>query len=272
MPGTYWAAGEWWARVDDLLSIQPTDNFTTDAEQLPTLLNHLQPDLLRSTSAAASYGYAVAPNSWVAGYGNGLAAGPQSATTVPLPTKLGDSQVQVTDSAGNVSLAPLLFVAGRQVNYLLPSGVASGLAQVSVLDKGAAVSNGILQVQPIAPTIFTANSTGQGIPAAYIQRVEPDGTLLPLELVTAAPISFNGDQLILELFGTGFDSATANNTRVTVNGTPATVNYAGVQPQYVGEDQINVQLPNSLAGSGEVPVLVYVNSSTPANPVTITFQ
>jgi uncharacterized protein (TIGR03437 family) len=278
LPGTYWAAGEFWG--DYPLSIQPTA-FATDREQLQTLLNHLQPDLLRSTSAAASYGYAEAPNSWVAGYGNGLAAGLQVATTVPLPTTLGETRVQVTDSAGNVSLAQLLFVSGHQVNYLLPSGVASGLAKVSVLDNGTAVSNGILQVQPTAPGIFSMNSTGRGVAAAYIQRVEPDGTLPPLELVAtysaaqgqwvAAPISFNGDQLILELYGTGFDNATMQYTQVTVNNLPVTVNYAGVQPQYAGEDQINVQLPSSLAGSGEVPVQVTVNGLT-ANPVTITFQ
>ena len=279
MPGTYWAAGEWWH--DYALSIQPSGNFTTDREQLQTLLNHLQPDLLRTTSAAASYGYTVAPNSLVAGYGNGLAAGPESAPTLPLPTQLGDTEVQVTDSAGSVSLASLLYVSGRQVNYVVPAGAATGLATVSVLDKGLPVSNGILQVQPIAPGIISMNSTGQGVAAAYVQRVKPDGSLPPLELVAmystaqgqwiANPISFNGDRLILELFGTGFDQATVDNTRVTVNFTPVTVNYAGVQPQYVGEDQINVQLPNSLAGSGEVPVQVFVNNQ-PANAVTITFQ
>jgi hypothetical protein len=48
MPGTYWAAGELWATVPtcscSLLSVQPSNNFTTDAEQLPTLLGHLPPN------------------------------------------------------------------------------------------------------------------------------------------------------------------------------------------------------------------------------------
>jgi endoglucanase len=278
MPGTYWAAGEWWG--DYPLSIQPI-NFTTDREQLQTLLNHLPPDLLRTTSAAASYGYAVAPDSLVAGYGSGLASGVLQATTLPLPTTLGDTRVNVTDSAGTVWPAPLLYVSGRQVNYLVPSGVAAGLANVSVLDNGAAVSSGILQVQPIAPGIFSANSNGQGVAAAYIQRVLPDGTVSAPEPVAAyntaqgqfvpVPIAFNGDQLVLVLFGTGLDQATASNTTVTVSYAPVTVNYAGAQGQYVGEDQINVQLPSSLAGSGEVPVQVTVGG-VPANPVTITFQ
>jgi endoglucanase len=61
MPGTYWAAGELWATVPtcscSLLSVQPSNNFTTDAEQLPTLLGHLPPNTVRTASAAASYGW-----------------------------------------------------------------------------------------------------------------------------------------------------------------------------------------------------------------------
>jgi endoglucanase len=278
LPGTYWAAGELWGAYP--LSVQPID-FTTDREQLQTLMNHLQPDLLRSTSAAASYGYTEAPNSWVAGYGGGLAPGLLNATTVPLPTLLGTTQVQVTDSGGNTSFAPLLFVSGHQVNYLLPTGAASGLAHVTVLDSGTAVSTGILQVQPISPGIYTANQSGQGVAAGYVQAVQPDGTFLPLAALAtystaqgefvASPIAFNGNNLVLELYGTGFDNATESNTTVTINSIPVFVNYAGVQPQYVGEDQINVQLPPSLAGSGEVTIQVVVND-IPANPVTVTFQ
>jgi endoglucanase len=279
MPGTYWAAGEWWA--DYSLSIQPTGNFTTDREQLQTLLDHLQPDLLRTTSASGSYGYNVAPSSLVAGYGRGLAAGPESATTVPLPTKLGDTEVQVVDSAGATSLAPLLYVSGRQVNYVVPAGTAAGLANVAVLQNGAPVSSGILEVAPVAPGLFSMNFTGQGVAAAYIQRVKPDGTLPPPELVATystaqgqwvpAPISFNGDKLILELFGTGFDTATKADAQVIVQSAFLTVDYAGWPGTYVGEDQINVQLPGSLAGAGEVSVQVLIKGIS-ANPVTVTFQ
>src|SRR5579862_6693113 len=54
MPGTYWAAGELWANVTgctcSLLSVQPANNFTTDAEQLPTLLAHVAPNAFRTAS------------------------------------------------------------------------------------------------------------------------------------------------------------------------------------------------------------------------------
>ena len=109
-----------------LLAIEPANNFTTDAEQLPTLLGHLPPNLLRTASSAASYGWASAPGELVAGYGSGLAPGTEQASQFPWPTKMQGAQVQLTDSAGNVSSAPLLFVSAGQINYQIPSGVAAG--------------------------------------------------------------------------------------------------------------------------------------------------
>jgi len=279
-PGTYWAAGEWWGNAC-AICIQPTNGFTTDAAQLPTLLNHLQPNLLRSTSAAASYGYTVAPNELVAGYGQELAPGPQSVSGPPWPQQIGGTQVQVTDANGTTSFAGLLYVSGGQVNYQLPPGVASGLGTVSVLNNGAPVSSGIVQVQPISPSLFSMSNNGQGVAAAYIQAVTPGGSNDgPPQLVAvystaqgqwvASPISFNADNLVLQLLGTGFDSATTGNSQVIING--KYLNAASVGPTGVsGEDQISVQLPSSLAGSGSVSVQALIGGAT-SNPVTITFQ
>lgn len=286
MPGTYWAAGELWASVPtcacSLLSVQPSNNFTTDAEQLDTLLAHLAPGSFRTASAAASYGYASAPGQLVSGYGSGLATGSGPAPQTPLPTELYGAQVQLTDSSGNVSLAPLLYVSPGQINYQVPAGIAPGLVTATVWNGTAAVANGVLEVQSIAPTIFSANSTGQGVAAAQIQRVLPDGAQpLPEDVATydpgsgqfvASPIAFNGDSLFLVLYGTGFDAASGvTGTTVTVGGIPARVTFSGQQPQYVGLDQIDAELPGSLAGAGQVTVVVTVDGVT-ANPVTITFQ
>jgi endoglucanase len=274
MPGTYWAAGELWATVPtctcSLLSVQPSNNFTTDAEQLPTLLGHLKPATFVTVSSAASYGWASASGELVTGYGNAtLAAGTEAATQLPLPTTLQGAQVQLTDSGGNVSLAPLLYVSAGQINYQVPSGVAAGLVTVAVLNGTTAVATGVLEVQPAAPTIFTANEQGSGVPAALIQRVHPDGTY-DYEGV-ASPIAFNGDSLYLLLYGTGFDGASTSGTSVTIGGTSTTVTYAGPAPGFSGEDQIDAQLPSSLAGAGSVTVTVTINGAT-ANAVTIAFQ
>jgi endoglucanase len=268
MPGTYWAAGELWDNYP--LSVQPTDSFTTDAEQLPTLLGHTAPGTFVTASSAALYGWASAPGELVAGYGSGLATGTEQATPgQALPTEMQGAQVQLTDSSGNVSLAPLLFVSPGQINYYVPSGVAAGVVQATVLNGTTKVAAGLLEVQSIAPTIFTANEQGTGLPAALIQRVHPDGTY-DYESV-ASPIAFDGDNLYLLLYGTGFDGASASGTTVTVGGTPTTVTYAGPAPGFSGEDQIDAQLPGSLAGAGSVTVIVTINQVT-ANAVTIAFQ
>lgn len=284
MPGTYWAAGELWASANctcSLLSVQPANDFTTDAEQLPTLLGHLPPASFRTASAAASYGWASAPGELVAGYGSALATATGPATETPLPLQLEGAQVQLTDSRGNVSLAPLLYVSPGQINYQVPSGMAAGVTTATVLNGTTAVAQGVIEVQTIAPTIFTSNSTGYGVPAALIQRVHPDGTYV-YEGVAAydagsgqfvpSPIAFDGDQLYLLLYGTGFDAASgASGTRVIIGGAATTVTYSGPAPGYAGEDQIDAGLPASLAGSGQVTVSVTVDGVT-ANPVTIAFQ
>ena len=289
LPGTYWAAGELWATVPtcscSLLSVQPANNFTTDAEQLPTLLGHLPPQSFRTASAAASYGWAVSPGQLVAGYagvGGTLATGTGGATQLPLGTTLQGAQVQLTDGNGNVSLAPLLYVSPGQINYQVPSsGVAAGLVNVAVLDGTTTVAAGVLEVASLAPTIFTANGTGVGVPAAQIQRVHPDGTYDYEDAFTydassgqwvPSLIAFDGDSLYLLLYGTGFDAASgASGTSVTVGTTSTPVLFSGPQGQFAGLDQIVAQLPGSLAGSGTGTVNATVDQMT-ANPVTIAFQ
>jgi uncharacterized protein (TIGR03437 family) len=87
----------------------------------------------------------------------------------------------------------------------------------------------------------------------------------------AAPIAFNGDSLYLILYGTGFDGASVSGTTVTVGQTSTTVLFAGPQGQFAGLDQIDAQLPGSLAGAGQVTVAVSINGAA-ANAVTIAFQ
>jgi uncharacterized protein (TIGR03437 family) len=54
----------------------------------------------------------------------------------------------------------------------------------------------------------------------------------------------------------------------TIGSTTVPVAYAGAQGTFVGEDQINIQLPASLAGAGLVNVTLNVDGQT-SNPVQI---
>jgi uncharacterized protein (TIGR03437 family) len=74
----------------------------------------------------------------------------------------------------------------------------------------------------------------------------------------------------LILYGTGIRNH-QNAVTATVGTASITAAYAGAQGVYVGEDQINIQLPQSLAGSGVVNVSLNVDGQT-SNSVQIQIQ
>ena len=124
------------------------------------------------------------------------------------------------------------------------------------------------------------DGTGQGPAAAYIQRVRADGTQSIEPAVrydetqgayVAAPIDPGPetDRVYLVLYGTGIrfrSSLIAVNA--TVGGVAAVVVYAGAQGTYPGIDQVNVLLPRSLPGAGEVGLTLTVDGHG-TNTVTI---
>jgi uncharacterized protein (TIGR03437 family) len=73
----------------------------------------------------------------------------------------------------------------------------------------------------------------------------------------------------LALFGTGIRGGSP--VTATVNGTTAPVSYAGPQLDYPGLDQVNIGLPASLAGSGNVAIQVTVKGVA-ANMVNVVIQ
>jgi uncharacterized protein (TIGR03437 family) len=53
-----------------------------------------------------------------------------------------------------------------------------------------------------------------------------------------------------------------------IGGAAADVLFAGAQPNLVGVDQVNLRVPRSLIGRGEVDVVLTVNGQT-SNTVTV---
>ena len=58
---------------------------------------------------------------------------------------------------------------------------------------------------------------------------------------------------------------------VSIGGVNVPVAYSGTQGFFTGLDQVNVQLPASLAGRGDVPVILSV-AGKQANTARLTFQ
>jgi uncharacterized protein (TIGR03437 family) len=137
-----------------------------------------------------------------------------------------------------------------------------------------------MTIANVAPGVFAANSTGQGVAAAVALRVKADGTQIyePVAQWDTArqqyvplPIDLGpqGEQVYLILFGTGLRfSSGVSAVRVTIGGSAVPVLFAGPQGGNVGLDQINVGLPRSLARRGEVDVILTAEGQ-PSNTVGI---
>lgn len=225
---------------------------------------------------AASSATPLAAGSLATGYGTDLGPNPAVTAPFPWPTTLGGTTVSITDVTGTVTQAPLLYTASGAVNYLIPETVALGPATVTATAPDGTMSSGPVNLQPLAPGLFAVNTAG--LAAAYADCVSANGTQANEQsyqvlngAVVAAPLNLGAcKETVLELWGTGLDAADGN-LQVTIGGVTANVLYAGPEGYYPGVDQINVVIPQSLAGSGNVAVVLSDGGLT-SNTVNVTVQ
>lgn len=234
--------------------------------------------ITRASSAlvnAASYqAGAIAADAIVSLFGAGLATATAAAEALPLPTSLAGTEVSVRDSAGVTRKAGLFFVSPTQINLLVPSGTATGAAEIRVGGTSLTV-----QVDRTGPGLFSATASGKGVAAGSAihvapdqsQRIEPlyaavDGSIrsVPIDLGSGA------DQVYLMLFGTGIRHfATAISATIGGQSVGAV---AVPQGSFAGLDQVNLgPLPRSLKGRGELDIIVTVDGKR-ANAVTVNIQ
>jgi uncharacterized protein (TIGR03437 family) len=230
-------------------------------------------------ASAASFRQAELDTESIAtAFGVGLASMTETAETLPLPFDLAGTRVTVKDSEGIERPAPLFFVSPTQINYLIPAGLAEGLATVTITGADGRATVGVMRIASPAPALFAANADGQGIASAIALRQRADGTQqfepvsrfdFTLNRVVATPIDagLDGEQVFLTLFGTGLRHPHAAAS-VKIDGLPAEVTYVGPVPGFAGLDQCNLRLPRGLAGSGEVEVMLILDGKA-ANTVKV---
>jgi uncharacterized protein (TIGR03437 family) len=235
------------------------------------------------SSASFKVETGLAPDSIASALGTNLSASPLSFAGAAPPLKLNGTVVKVRDSACVEHLAPLTFVSPEQVNYLVPSGAANGIATITVFNEAGAISTGTAQINSLAPALFAANANGQGVAAASVLRVKADGSQRyeqavqydsGLKKFVPVPINLSdpNDQVFLLLFGTGFrHRQSISVVSVTIGGAPVEVLYAGAQGLFFGLDQLNTRLPRTLAGRGEVEIVLKVDGRA-ANTVMISVR
>jgi uncharacterized protein (TIGR03437 family) len=230
-----------------------------------------------ASANSASNTTTLAAEAIASAYGANLATAVRQATALPLPINLGGTTVTVADANGISRAAELFYVSPTQVNYQVPPGVATGSATVTVLVNGNPAATGTLPIGAVAPGLYTANATGQGVAAAIVDTVHADGsssfayTFQP-GASTALPIDLglDTDQVVLELYGTGIRGHSGTVT-CKIGSATLPVAYAGPQGTYVGLDQVNIFLPKSLRGSGSVTVALTVDGQA-ANTVNLSFK
>lgn len=248
-------------------------------------------DLIAQTSLVAlnnaSYAQApVAAQEFVTLFGQGLAGQTAVAASVPYPTTLGGVSVQVTDSKGASQLAPLYLVSPSQLNILIPTGLAPGPAQVTVLAGPTKIplgsgATGSVSIAGSSPGLYSMNSDGAGVAAAVALRATASNQVVNEPVFTCdtsiarsclgAPLSLGAstDTLYVELYGTGIRGAASVQCYVAGQSVP--VQYAGAVTAYPGLDQVNVTIPRGLAGTGTA--LVYlVADGVASNVVSLNVQ
>ncbi len=249
-----------------------TVSYSGDANYLPStssvVVNISSGTCLAAMVNAADYQPGVAPKEIVSIFGENLGSSSGGATGTPLPQTLNGASVSITDSFGNTQPADLFYVSPTQINCAVPANLASGAATAQVSGPQG-VSQFPIQISTISPALFSADGSGSGLASAEIVRDHQNQ--LTTTVVTNTPPAFNGDNLYLVLFGTGFDNVSPRDTvEIMFNGQITFPSYIGPQSSFEGLDQINVPLPPSLAGEGQVSIQVMINGLF-SNVVTVPF-
>jgi len=221
---------------------------------------------------ANAAGGGVAAGSIVSIFGSNLASSTVAATSLPLPTTLGQTSVRI----GGI-VAPLFFVSPGQINAQVPWAVAAGTNTLTVAALGGSSIPANVTIQDSAPGLFSQTIDGRG-PGAVLNYV-PETKVYAIN-TPGATINPGGT---LVIYGTGFGRVTsppADGTApsaavstiatpvVTIGGRPAVVRYSGLAPIFVGLYQINAEIPAGTPEGCYLPVTVAFGSNV-SNAITI---
>ncbi|MCZ6750431.1 MAG: Ig-like domain-containing protein [Acidobacteria bacterium] len=200
----------------------------------------------------------LSPGSIISIFGTNLSASTVAAEALPLPTSLANTTVEI----GGIQ-APLFFVSPAQINAQIPFELNGSPVSLTV-DNGVSSSAPVsLTLDTVRPGIFSVDSSGSG-PGA----ITHPGSQLP---VSASLPATAGE--FVQIFATGLGnvmpsvpsgqpapiftlSRTTSLVEVTMNGVPADVDFAGLAPGWVGLYQVNARVPEGIAGTVDVILVV----------------
>ncbi len=205
-------------------------------------------------NSASNQAGPVAPNTIVTLYGTDLAyitraISAEDMRGQTLPIVLPNTGVHV--SVGNLN-ANIYFVSPTQINFLIPSSLIAGPADVRLVLNGLAGPAVKITLAPAAPALFQADSQ-------FVVGTRPDGSVIGKDS-PARP----GEVIVL--YATGLGIADRNlpdgqlptaaaviqriaEFRVRIGGATldsSSIYYAGLTPGFAGLYQINLKLPDKM--------------------------
>lgn len=222
-------------------------------------------------------GAALSPGTIAQVYGSGLGSARVSTGSAPLPVSFNNTFALIGSTQ-----APLYFLSSGQINIQIPFEVTATEQVPIVLSVNNALTvPQMLSIVPAAPGVLSKDDgpTPPGLQngAHIVAQHSAD-----YSLVTSANPAKPGEYLIMYLVGMGATNPpvasgaaspssppapVTSQPTVTVGSQPATVEFAGLTPGFVGLYQINFQVPTG-ATSGELEVDVSQNGVA-ANPTLL---
>lgn len=221
---------------------------------------HAVPSYTQSSivNAASNLPGGLAPNTIATLYGTGLAVATRAVSPADLadgrmPTLLPGTGTRVV--IGGLT-APMFYASPGQVNFLVPPALPAGMTKLQVLVDGRAGPAADVRIQSAAPAVFVQ---GRDLAAATLA----DGSIVTRERPAPA-----GAWVILYATGLGRTNPIPESGSIVTRATPleagmelkvrlggreaGNIAYAGLAPGFPGLYQVNVRLPEDLAGETDV--------------------
>jgi uncharacterized protein (TIGR03437 family) len=212
----------------------------------------------------------LAPGSYISIFGTALADTLKSFTTSYLPVSLARVSVSFDNEGQRISVpARIHFVSAGQINVQIPwecQGLASAQMKVSIGD----FSSGLITVplSDVSPGFFTFTDpiSGRQLAAALDEfnnllltgNSARKGRVIQLYVNGLGPV--DSPQKSGEPAPTDRLVRTRFTPEVTVGGRPASVQFSGLAPGFVGLYQVNVVVPAD-APSGPQPLQITINGA-----------